>query len=323
MIVNNIDYLLVVFVQFALLLAYIYVARKVKIVDIPNHRSSHSKPTVRGGGIIFPLAMIFAVAINGFEFPWFLTGLILISIISFWDDVSALSFVPRIIVHFLSVVLMIIDLNLPWYWCSLLAIPMVAFVNVSNFMDGINGITAASALTVLVTMLGINTFYIQFISTSYILIMLGAVIVFSFFNFRTKAVCFAGDVGSVTLAFAIAFMIALLVIELKSILFLGLVMVYVVDSSITILIRIKKHENITQPHRSHLYQLLVNEHKMHHLTVSSFYFIVQLLVNIVLLFFHSFSFGLLYQIIILMSLYCLLAVLYMYVRTSISKSVRV
>ena len=317
MFLGNFSFLALVVGQLAVLLLYIYFARKFQIVDTPNHRSSHSRPTVRGGGILFPVVMTFAIAWNDLEFPWFLTGLLAIATISFWDDVSPLPYVSRLIVQMVSVLLIVFDLNLAWYWYFVLPIPMVAFVNGCNFMDGINGITVTFGLSVLGTMLFVNLYLELFILSSYLVLLIAAIVVFSLFNFRRRALCFAGDVGSVSLAYIIGFLIILMVIHFQNVLFLGLIMVYAVDSSMTILFRIRNHENLTQPHRSHLYQMLANEQKISHLVVASIYGFLQLLVNILVVMLVPLSLGLAGQLLVLLSVYLLSAGCYIWVRFSV------
>lgn len=311
------DYLVLGLAQLIVLFAYIYFARKTQIIDTPNHRSSHVKPTVRGGGILFPLTVLFVNIYYGFDYPWFMCGLLAISIISFWDDVSPLPYAPRMIVHILSVLLMVADLNLSVHWYFLLPIPFVAFVNACNFMDGINGITTTFGLAVFIVMLYIDVWMEQFVNPSYLILLILSVLVFSIFNFRKKALCFAGDVGSVSLSFIIGFLILLMIIQFKSVLFLGLVMVFAVDSSMTILYRMANRENLTKPHRTHLYQLLANELKISHLTVSSLYGVTQLSISIVLVMLMHLSLGLAAQLLVLLIAYIGMAAFYIWMRRRI------
>ena len=106
----------------------------------------------------------------------------------------------------------------------------------------------------------------NFVDTSFLLIILLAVIVFSFFNFRPrgKAKCFAGDVGSVGIAFILLFAIGALIVKTGDITWLIFLLVYGVDGCLTICHRILLHENLGQAHRKHVYQLMANELKISH-----------------------------------------------------------
>ena len=110
--------------------------------------------------------------------------------------------------------------------------------------------------------------------------MLCAVLVFNFFNFRKQARCFAGDVGSVSIAFVILFLIGSLIIKTENFGWLILLAVYGVDSVLTIVHRLMLHENIGLPHRKHLYQIMANELRIPHVVVSLVYMIVQIVIII-------------------------------------------
>ncbi len=320
MFTSHFFYLIVTLCQLAVLYAYIYWADKFQIVDKPNHRSSHYRPTVRGGGIIFPLTMIFAFAINGFEYPWVLAGLVAVSVVSFWDDISPLSYSSRIVVHIIAAFLLVANLQLEWYWYVLIPFCVVAFINAANFMDGINGITAIFGLVVLLSALYVNSYITPFIQSSYLILLGTAILVFSYFNFRIKARCFAGDVGSVSLAFIIGFLVVSMVVVSGNFMYVAFVMVYAVDSSVTIMYRIKNRENLTQPHRSHLYQLMANERKIPHLVVSSIYGVVQLAVSSVVIMLLPFSQSVIMQLVVVGSLYLFLSLFYVWLRYVIKVS---
>ena len=150
-------------------------------------------------------------------------------------------------------------------------------------MDGINGITGVYSVVALAALAYVNAQVYHFVDNKLIYFSLMAVMVFNWFNFRKKARCFAGDVGSVTIAFLIVFLLGKLIIETGNfgyILFLG---VYGVDSVLTIVHRIILKENIFEAHRKHVYQIMANELRIPHLMVSLFYGALQLLVSIVVI----------------------------------------
>src|SRR5690606_23055463 len=118
----------------------------------PNERSSHTKLTIRGGGIVFYLGALAWFIWSGAAYSFFFAGLTLITLISFLDDVLTLSNRIRIGAHLLSVVLLCIEVQLFDYawWVVLIAlILIIGTINAYNFMDGINGITAMYSFAVL------------------------------------------------------------------------------------------------------------------------------------------------------------------------------
>ncbi|EXY95157.1 glycosyl transferase 4 family protein [Bacteroides fragilis str. 3998 T(B) 4] len=126
----------------------------------------------------------------------------------------------------------------------------------------------------------INRIYVPFVEPDLIYTMLCAVLVFNFFNFRKQARCFAGDVGSVSIAFVILFLIGKLIIRTENFSWIILLAVYGVDSVLTIVHRLMLHENIGLPHRKHLYQIMANELRIPHVVVSLVYMTAQTIIII-------------------------------------------
>jgi UDP-GlcNAc:undecaprenyl-phosphate GlcNAc-1-phosphate transferase len=275
-------------VLFALELVYFKIAVKYNIIDHPNHRSSHTKLTIRGGGIIFTIALLLSPIYLGWCFNYFLIGLFLISAISFIDDVKAIGNSIRISIHLVAVALLFYQLNmynLPLYWIVIGLVVAIGTINAINFMDGINGITGSYGLVTLASLYYMNLFIVNFTSSDLLLIAILSVFVFNFFNFRTKAKCFAGDVGSISLAFIILFFLLQLIIKTNNLNYILLLLIYGLDTATTILFRIIKKEKISEAHRSHFYQFLVNEKKLPHLVVAAIYGVIQGLLNVVLIVF--------------------------------------
>jgi UDP-GlcNAc:undecaprenyl-phosphate/decaprenyl-phosphate GlcNAc-1-phosphate transferase len=259
---------------------YFRIADKFNIIDKPNERSSHTSITLRGGGIIFPISVVLYFLYTG-NYPWLVLGTVAIAAVSFIDDIKTLSGRVRILVHLAAVSLMFYDAGLfafHWMWIVAAYILVIGTLNAYNFMDGINGITGAYSLAVLVPLYLTNR-YFEFVNGDLIIFVTLSAIVFLIFNFRTKAKCFAGDVGSISMALIILFFITRLIIvtgDFKYILFLA---VYGVDAVLTIAHRIILKENIFKAHRRHLYQYLSNELKWPHLTVSTLYAIIQAIIS--------------------------------------------
>ena len=346
------------FVVFVVLLGvellYFRVANYFNIIDKPNERSSHSRITLRGGGIVFYVGALVYFVISGFSFPWFMLGLTLIAGVSFVDDVRSVTQRVRLVVHFMAMLLMFYQwgmLALPWWYVVVALVVCTGIINAYNFMDGINGITEGYSLIVLGGLAYVNEWVIPFvdermiytmmvavlvfgvfnfrrkakcfagdvgalvvctgiinaynfmdgingITEGYSLIVLGglayvnewvipfvdermiytmmvAVLVFGVFNFRRKAKCFAGDVGAVSIAFVILFLLGRLILKTGDWSYIAFLAVYGVDSVLTIVHRLMLHENIGLPHRKHMYQLMANELKISHVVVSLLYMVVQ------------------------------------------------
>lgn len=303
-------YVIIAVILLAAELVYFKIADRFNIIDKPNERSSHSTIVLRGGGVIFAISILvwfgWQMVQNvqgGQEFKVgdylpFIVGLVLIAGVSFWDDVKSLPDSVRLVVQFTAMGLMlyqlIIDngqLNIEhwWGWVLLLFAALIVCVgatNIINFMDGINGITAGYALAVFLPLALVNSkFKIQssaFVDDSFLIVAMIGVLVFCIFNFRPKgkAKCFAGDVGSIGIAFIMLFAIGKLILATGDITWLIFLLVYGVDGCCTIIHRIMLHENLGEAHRKHAFQLMANELKMGHVTVSLIYMGLQLAVSL-------------------------------------------
>lgn len=168
-----------------------------------------------------------------------------------------------------------------WWIVILALIVCVGASNVINFMDGVNGITGACAMASLLPLALLNS-TIGFVDQSLIYVVILADVVFCLFNFRPKgkAKCFAGDVGSIGVAYILLFMIGSLVLATGDVTYLIFLLVYGVDGVLTICHRILLHENLGEAHRKHAYQLMANELKIGHVKVSSLYAIMQLVISL-------------------------------------------
>ena len=280
-----ITYGIILVVLLALELAYFKIADRFNIIDKPNERSSHSTIVLRGGGIIFLLGLWIWAAFFGFSCLWFLLAVTLIAGVSFVDDIHSLPDSVRLVAQFAAMGLMFYQLGMftadMWWMIIPALIVCVGASNIINFMDGVNGITGAYAMASLIPLWVLNQ-RLEFVDGSLIAVVALADIVFCVFNFRPKgkAKCFAGDVGSIGIAYILLFMIGSLVLKTSDVTYLIFLLVYGVDGVLTICHRIMLHENLGEAHRKHTYQLMANELKIGHVKVSSLYAVMQLVVSL-------------------------------------------
>ena len=297
-------YIIILVLLFVAELFYFRVADKFNIIDKPNERSSHSRITLRGGGVIFYFGALAYFLSNHWEYPWFMLALTLITFISFVDDIRSTSQGLRLVFHFTAMALMFYQwglFSLSWWWIIIALIICTGIINAYNFMDGINGITGGYSLVILGALAYINSEITTFVEPALINTVLCSVLVFCFFNFRKKAKCFAGDVGSVSIAFILLFLIGKLIIKTEDFSWIILLSVYGVDSVLTIIHRLMLHENIGLPHRKHMYQLMANELKIPHVGVSLIYMGAQALVILGYFCFVRYGYWYLLGIIVLLS----------------------
>lgn len=292
---NLVQYAIISLVLLALEVIYFCVADHFNIIDRPNQRSSHSSIVLRGGGVIFLLSVWIWSAFFGFHYPLFLAAVTLAAGVSFVDDIRSLPDSVRLVAQFAAMGLMIWQIfavgsdafafgDSVWAKVAFVLASLIVCVgatNIYNFMDGINGITAGYSLAVLIPLMLMNA-RVGFVEPAFLVVMVLAVLVFSVFNFRPrgKAKCFAGDVGSVGIAFIVLFAVGLLIARTGDITWLIFLLVYGVDGCLTICHRIMLHEKLGEAHRKHAYQLMANELKMSHPLVSVIYMAIQLVVSL-------------------------------------------
>jgi UDP-N-acetylmuramyl pentapeptide phosphotransferase/UDP-N-acetylglucosamine-1-phosphate transferase len=303
-------YLIVFVLLLAAELFYFRIADRFNIIDKPNERSSHNYITIRGGGVIWWVAALLYLLFNlSVTAGWFLAGITLIAGVSFVDDVKGLGQKMRLLFHLLAMscafYLAGVFGSYPWWAIVIGYVVFIGIVNAYNFMDGINGITGLYSIAVLASLQYVNLSYGNFVPPDLIWYPMIASLVFLFFNFRKRARCFAGDVGSVAIAFWIVTLLLILIIKTENLIWIGFLMVYGVDAVMTILHRIYLKQNIMEAHRLHFYQILANEKKIPHRLVSLIYFTVQLLCSaLIILFYPVLGWGIfVILLLLLMGLY--------------------
>jgi UDP-GlcNAc:undecaprenyl-phosphate GlcNAc-1-phosphate transferase len=264
-------------------LFYLQLARSIGWFDIPNERSAHRNSTiVRAGGFVFYLAGIAAIGIGKLDLLYFGLGLTAIAVVSFWDDLSSVPIRYRLVVHMLAVGLLLIQERVAfdnWFLVAGLLVLGVGIVNAYNFMDGINGMTAFYSLVTVGTLWCWKAQLPTGGTDSLFPCVFIALLIFSYVNARRQPICFAGDVGSISMGFIVLYGVLACISRSHTYLPSLFLSVYGVDTIVTIIHRLHRRETIFQAHRMHLFQLLVHQLGWLHLRVSFLYALVQAGIN--------------------------------------------
>lgn len=304
------------------LLIYQRLAIKFGIVDKPNERSSHTHVTVRGGGILFPIAAILWWVVFDFQHTWMVLGIVVISGISMLDDMYTISSRIRFGIQFLALSMAFYDLDvfnqIHWAGLPFLYFVSLGIINAINFMDGINGITGLYGLVFLGSLLAVNE-YNELFDENLIHYEILAIFVFLLFNLRKKALMFAGDIGSISLAYLIIYFLTQWYLSEPTWTIILFLAVYGIDAFLTILKRLKNRENVLKPHRSHLYQLFANQAKKDHVIISLVYAFLQMGVNFFLFIYPQTSPSPLIGVVLLIGL----AVVYLIIRSILTRKYQI
>ena len=194
--------------------------------------------------------------------------------ISFIDDIHSVSPQIRLICQFIAILCLFYHSGLirtSMHVVVLLSIACVGTMNIYNFMDGINGMTCGYSFVVSLFLLYADLRIVNFVDINLIIYVIISLVVFSLFNFRNRAICFAGDVGSMTMGFIIVFLVLRLALRAHSMAYMVFLAVYAVDGGLTILHRIALGDNLMKPHKKHVYQIMANELGVSHIVVSGIY----------------------------------------------------
>ena len=239
----------------------------------PNARSSHSVPTPQGGGVAVLLAVLAGLVLFAWTPvssgvltpPFLLTGLgaLILAVAGAWDDIVNLPVLPRLAAQFGAAVLGVaaVARGEPIAFSGTLTtllplavIGLVWFINLSNFMDGIDGITVAEfvpmcgALAVLASMGALSP-----AAGALAAALTGALTGFAPHN-RHVARLFLGDTGSLAIGFVAGCLLLWLLMAGHPVAALILPLYYLADSTLTLALRLLRGENVTQAHRTHFYQ---------------------------------------------------------------------
>ena len=317
---NNLNYLVFFAVLMVVSLLYFRIARHFGIVDLPNHRTMHHGATIRGGGAVIPLAMIATALLLNFPGYYFIAGMLLVAIVGFVDDLKNLPGSLRFPFQVIAIVLILLDLNflsIPWAALAVLVVVATGALNAFNFMDGINGLTVGYSLILVATLVFINSWIMPFTQSGLLDYYFIALLVFAFFNFRDKAVCFAGDVGSLSVAYVNIYLMLTLIYLSGQWIFVFFLSLYGIDTIFTIIQRLMNRENIFEAHNKHLFQLAVREMGFSHLQMTGIYMLIQLIVNVLIIFMLPLS--VFYQVIALFLMLGTLSLAYIFIKLKLLK----
>jgi UDP-N-acetylmuramyl pentapeptide phosphotransferase/UDP-N-acetylglucosamine-1-phosphate transferase len=245
--------------------------KKNALLDMPGPRSNHKRPTPRGGGlaVVFTL-LIFLLSADASY--WLVLGMLLLAAISFVDDWIRLSPITRLCVQIIAVLAALHDVQIPalyeimpiWLAQGLTVIAWVWFINLFNFMDGIDGIAGAEMISISGGLIAVTLVLGTFSNPLSLLalVVLGAGFGFLWWNWHPAKI-FLGDVGSIPIGYLLGYM--LLMAAQNGYYYAALILpaYYLADATITLLMRIWKRERIWEAHSQHFYQKAVRGGRRH------------------------------------------------------------
>ena len=306
---------------------YFPFAEKKGMLAGVNHRSSHTKPVITGAGFIFYISYVFYIisfVFSTWDAPWPLfIGISILAIVSFIDDLKDLWFFIRLVVQILAVILMLYQIYIEFSMepfamnASLLIILAivglifsVGFVNLYNFMDGLNGMMVGITISALAIFALIDFFVVDFVDDLLLVYTAIPTLIFAFFKARRQAICFAGDVGAIVLGFVMVYMLVSLLMQTANVVYIFIFASIYLEAGMTVMQRLLAGQNIFKPHRIHLFQLLCNEHKHHHVKISAFYALNQLVFGAIIVTMNYYELNDLVQNLTVIGLFTVETILY-------------
>ncbi|ABC29215.1 UDP-N-acetylmuramyl pentapeptide phosphotransferase/UDP-N-acetylglucosamine-1-phosphate transferase [Hahella chejuensis KCTC 2396] len=244
-----------------------------KVLDVPSARSSHSAPTPRGGGVAIATCMLIALPFLEIKYSGILwSTLALLALVGYIDDHRGLGFKVRLLFQVACAYSLICfvsefgdfrlfardGFNIP-SWASILlgVLGIVWVTNLYNFMDGIDGIAAAEAIFVALSLGGVYAYSGEREWAGFMLAVAVSSLGFLCWNWAPAKI-FMGDIGSVSLGwlFGGAMLISERDTQIGIWVYLILMAAFIGDATITLLARLLNREKVWLPHRTHLYQLM-------------------------------------------------------------------
>jgi UDP-N-acetylmuramyl pentapeptide phosphotransferase/UDP-N-acetylglucosamine-1-phosphate transferase len=241
------------------------------LIDIPGPRSNHKQPTPRGGGLAVVFSLLIFLLLGDASF-WLILGMLLLAAISLIDDWIRLSPVTRLCVQIMAVFAALTDVDItaltdvmpPWLAHALILIAWVWFINLFNFMDGIDGLASAEMISLAAGMLAVTLMLGTFFNplSMHALVVLGAGFGFLWWNWHPAKI-FLGDVGSIPIGYLLGYMLLMTAQDGYYYAALILPAYYLADATITLLMRLAKKEKIWEAHSQHFYQRAVRGGRRH------------------------------------------------------------
>jgi UDP-N-acetylmuramyl pentapeptide phosphotransferase/UDP-N-acetylglucosamine-1-phosphate transferase len=248
---------------------------RLSVMDAPNERSNHAAPVPRGGGLAVIAATLFFLLVSGMTAPLFL-AVALAALISFADDRKGQPIGRRLLVHIMAAVLAVSTITPPIFQGylpylldhTIAALALVFFMNIFNFMDGIDEISAMQTTSLclgVVAMVVAVPALLDFPAVD-ALVLAGAMAGFWYFN-RHPARIFLGDVGSIPVGLLLGTLLLILASQGQWAAALILPAYYLTDAGSTLLSRLARRQKLHQAHSEHAYQQAVRRGLSHRTVV--------------------------------------------------------
>jgi len=253
----------------------IYYFQKYKILDVPNHRSNHFSATLTGGGMAIVMSLVLIALLSYLSsadnfFIYFIVATLLLATVSFLDDLKNLAIPIRVLFQIISIGILLYGslADLDYRYMAFLGFVMLVFLNLYNFMDGIDGSNSVEAIHISsgVVLLSIFTDAIPLEIAALACAITGACLAFLRYNWHPARI-FLGDVGSTSLGLILGWMLVILAIQGLYVAAIILPMYYIADSGLTILKRLYSRKKIWQAHSEHFYQIAVRNGLAHNKVV--------------------------------------------------------
>lgn len=304
------------FLSFILTFFIKQIAARLSVIDIPNERSSHKTPTPRGGGLAIVITWYVGITIlfffnfvDNYLYYALLSGAIL-AIVSLIDDVIDLPPVLRLIAQIITAIAAFVLLNgidsiqifgyamnIKFIVYPITIIGMVWFINLYNFLDGIDGYVSIEAILV-------SAILFIFSGNSILLILIACVLGFLIWNWP-KAKIFMGDVGSTQLGFILIVLGIYFHNQQQFSIFHWLILTspFWFDATFTLFRRWRNKEKLSQAHKKHAYQRIVQA-GFSHLKTDLYLIIINIMIlGLVYGAFHLPKFNLLFLLAAILFLY--------------------
>lgn len=282
-------YFLVILLLLAFELLYLKLASRKDSLIVPFWKETtsdeHNFITVRGGGIVFWFASLLLLIFIPNEFnTWFFIAITVVAAVGMVDDYSRVYAWMQLLIHLAAVSIAFylagLFMNVTWWNLLFAYLTFMGVMYSFKLMEDVNGMTGLYVLAVLLPMMYVNQFIESFIHVDYLRFLLIATFIFLVFNLRKSAATTAGTVGSMSVGFWVSFLLLLLIIESRSLIWLSFVLVYMVDMVLTNVQIIYQRRALFGPEKLYFYQILGNELKVDHRLVSVIYFLMQLVCSV-------------------------------------------